>query len=253
MKQKSQSIVFLLLISLLIFNCTVSKRHYRKGYHLAWHNNSRAASKETNISKDFVRHERVNRIEDQFNRALEITRVEITASAEQMKVNANKRKQLKQVRLENDTCGDVLTFRDGTEITVKIVEVFNGTVKYLPCNNLDGPLRVTNGEKIFMIKYANGTKEVFKEPAKVNTMPNAQREPQAKKLNGLALASFISACMGIFFPVFFPIALILGVIALVQMSKYPDKYKGKWMAVLGVILGAIFVLLLVLFLVLYSI
>jgi len=243
MKQKSQSIIFLLLISLLLFNCTVSKRHYRKGYHLAWHNNSPPASKETNLSKAFLRHERINRIEDQLNRAMETTRVEITASAEKMKVNAYKRKQLKQVRLENDTCGDVLTFRDGTELTVKIVEVFNGTVKYLPCNNLDGPLRVANGEKIFMIKYANGTKEIFKEPAKVNTMPNAQRAPQAKKTNGFALASFIAACVSTFIIYLLPVALILGVIALFQMSQYPEKYKGKWMAIFGVVFGAVLGLL----------
>lgn len=238
MRLKSHRIVLILLISVVFIKCTVSKRHYRKGFHVAWHNNTQPASKtaESNKKIDQVK---ANGLESYLTNLTEITKNEITASTERLKVLVHQKKHIKQLRLNNDTCADVIIFRDGTELTVKVVEVFNNTVKFLPCNNLTGPLRVLNGEKVFMVKYADGTKVVLKEPVKTSTAPAVQSNPTPRKTNGLALASFITVCLAAFFPPIGIISVILGAIALGQMANFPERYKGKWMAKTGIIAGAI--------------
>lgn len=57
---------------------------------------------------------------------------------------------------------DIITYTDGEEAKVKVLEVNLTDVKYKKWENLEGPSYSMAIEKIFMIKYQNGTKEVFK-------------------------------------------------------------------------------------------
>ncbi|WP_310393669.1 hypothetical protein [Hymenobacter sp.] len=56
---------------------------------------------------------------------------------------------------------DLLTKRNGDELPVKVVEITPAEVKYRRTDNPDGPLISVWRTDVFMIRYANGTKEVF--------------------------------------------------------------------------------------------
>lgn len=56
---------------------------------------------------------------------------------------------------------DVLTKANGEEISAKIVEITPYEIKYKRADNLDGPLIVLRRPDVFMIRYANGLKEVI--------------------------------------------------------------------------------------------
>src|SRR5687767_506759 len=56
---------------------------------------------------------------------------------------------------------DLLTKRNGDELSVKVVEITPAEVKYRRADNPDGPLISVWRSDVFMIRYANGTKEVF--------------------------------------------------------------------------------------------
>ena len=60
---------------------------------------------------------------------------------------------------------DLLTRRNGEEIGVKILEITPELVKYRRADNLDGPLISVLKTDVFMIRYANGTREVLNPPA----------------------------------------------------------------------------------------
>jgi hypothetical protein len=59
---------------------------------------------------------------------------------------------------------DVIVKVNGDEIQSKVVEVSTTEVKYKKFNNLEGPTYTIEKKEIFMIKYANGEKEVFEKP-----------------------------------------------------------------------------------------
>ena len=56
---------------------------------------------------------------------------------------------------------DVITYKNGTEAKVKVMEVTSTEVKFKKEENPDGPVYAELKSKIFMILYANGNKEVF--------------------------------------------------------------------------------------------
>ena len=58
---------------------------------------------------------------------------------------------------------DILTKKNGDEIQVKVLEITNTDVKYKKWSNQDGPSYTLPKSDVFMIKYKNGEKEVFKE------------------------------------------------------------------------------------------
>jgi len=67
------------------------------------------------------------------------------------------------LQTENSTANyDLIIKRDGEEINAKILEIDDIKIKYKPSTHLDGPTRVINKSAVFMIKYKNGTKELFK-------------------------------------------------------------------------------------------
>ena len=56
---------------------------------------------------------------------------------------------------------DLLTKTTGEEVQVKVLEINTYEVKYKRTDNPDGPLMVVRRADVFMIRYANGTKEVL--------------------------------------------------------------------------------------------
>jgi hypothetical protein len=83
---------------------------------------------------------------------------------------------------------DIILKRNGDEIKAKVQEVGITEIKYKKFDNPDGPMYTILKSEVFLIKYENGTKDVFKaeepvQPAKnqqVETQQNAQPVPQPK-------------------------------------------------------------------------
>ena len=59
---------------------------------------------------------------------------------------------------------DVLTKRTGEELNVKVIEITPTEVKYRRTDNPDGPLIGVWKAEVFMIRYANGTKDILNAP-----------------------------------------------------------------------------------------
>ncbi len=72
---------------------------------------------------------------------------------------------------------DIITLKDGTEITSKILEVAEDVVKYKKWDYQDGPTFTISKDKVFMIKYSNGTKDVFNDSSK----PKEKEEDKPKE------------------------------------------------------------------------
>jgi hypothetical protein len=56
---------------------------------------------------------------------------------------------------------DLIVLKTGDEISSKVLEVTSDVVKYKKWTNQEGPTYSSAKAEIFMIKYANGTKDVF--------------------------------------------------------------------------------------------
>jgi hypothetical protein len=64
---------------------------------------------------------------------------------------------------------DIITLKTGDEIKSKVLEVTPDLVKYKKWENQDGPIYSSNKSEVFMIKYINGTKDVFNTSAATNS------------------------------------------------------------------------------------
>jgi hypothetical protein len=145
---------------------------------------------------------------------------------------------------------DKITFLNGNEEEVKLIEIGDDFIKYKKCNNLDGPIYNTSREKLFMISYSNGTKELIQQK-KVESSTvtketiiktNEENETSSNQvIHPLAITSFILGVLG-FIPA---VGLILGGIASNQISDNPKKYKGEGFALAGMILSLVWVVVLI--------
>lgn len=72
---------------------------------------------------------------------------------------------------------DLIICRNGDEITSKILKISKTEVEYKKWSNIEGPTYTLDKADIFMIKYQNGEKDVFKETPAV---PAASAAPAAE-------------------------------------------------------------------------
>jgi hypothetical protein len=56
---------------------------------------------------------------------------------------------------------DIITKKNGEDIDAKIMEVTQTEVKYKNFKNLEGPLFVISKNDLLMVRYENGTKDIF--------------------------------------------------------------------------------------------
>lgn len=235
---------FVLLIVATISNCTVQKRSYRNGYYVSWNKKAVPVSRIAKHVEEKGKETFVKEIPETVKINAVQSQGPLLASVKKYVKSEVKRLNIKPLKLVEDSCGDVITLRDGNDITVKVMEISSKFIKYKNCDNLSGPLRVVNADNVFMIKYANGTKEVFKRDEKKEVVQNGNSEMPVQKLpvkrinNPEALASFILLCFS-FLIIPAPVSFVFGLVALGEFKKYPEKYKNKWMALIPVILGCI--------------
>jgi hypothetical protein len=93
---------------------------------------------------------------------------------------------------------DILVKRNGDEISAKILEIAPDVIKYKRFDYQDGPTISILKREVFMIKYANGTKEVITAApsAQPTILPTLQEETalqQSIKLGGPRLGFTVVA------------------------------------------------------------
>lgn len=82
---------------------------------------------------------------------------------------------------------DILIKNDGSEENVKIIEVSDDNIRYKKWTNQDGPVYNISTTDIFMIKYSDGTKDIFENKVdKINTtvfnkIPQIDITPKMRK------------------------------------------------------------------------
>lgn len=72
---------------------------------------------------------------------------------------------------------DVIIRRDGDEIQAKVIRVGAAEIDYKKWSNQDGPTYSVNKSEVFIIKYGNGEKDVFKDDPTVATNNPQETEP----------------------------------------------------------------------------
>ena len=238
-------IILYLLPLIVLFSCSVQKRKYQNGFYFAGKQNIKKTRVQTNNPKSktnnftaFTRQES----------PADIAELSASASVDKVPVTLNpvSRTRYKQ---DPDTC-DKLIFRDGNELRVKVLEISPQEIRYKKCDMPDGPFYVSRKADIFMVKYANGTKELFEattpqigKPSAAPHKPTRKRYMNPKNTENDAVTALILGVVGILFFFYGSIhAIILGRNVIKEVKHNPATYNdgsAEMMARTGVILGIV--------------
>lgn len=171
MNNKSSIIKSLTLFIFIIFisSCTIQKRHYRNGYHVSFDKNSHANIASSNSNKVQVD---LNNINESTELSKDIARFLLAP------VIKNSYYQT------IDSCGDVIVFLDSNQVLSKIIEISDDKLRYIPCNNLNGPVYVISKKKVAYVVYYNSLKEIFNSPIPVNSVPTGTCGDEIIFVNG---------------------------------------------------------------------
>jgi len=72
---------------------------------------------------------------------------------------------------------DIIVLRNGDEIKAKVNEVGQSEIKYNKFDNLTGPVYSIKKSEVFMIRYENGSKDVFQEEEKPQVVKSEKQSP----------------------------------------------------------------------------
>lgn len=235
----------ILTLLLLLASCSVSKRHYRKGFHVDWahragkpqkeitHQSTPSPSSETEQNQliaSTLQHDESNVLAD--------------ASASTPKLlKKNKWK------LNEPTCGDVIYFRNGNQVTAKVLEISQREIRYKRCDNIDGPLMVIDKDDVEFIRFQNGTTEKFE---KHSLFDHNKKELAngKKRTHPMAIAAIIMAGLSLFIPLIAPVlGIIFASFAEKDIRAKPHIYQGETLARVAMIISIAFLCMLLVLLV----
>ncbi len=236
---KIKKIIYLFPI-LLLFNCSLQKRKYQPGYFFSWNkglNKTDLSVSKNEKQKEFNVYKNENKINNiNFEK-------DITTFADN-KINIIINKTVKNSLAFPDSCDEII-YKDGTEIKAKVIEINTSEIRYKKCNFLEGPTFVDKQNKIFMIKYSNGTSEMFKTEKTVEyyngkIVQDSQKINDIdKKTNPSAILSLIYGILGVY-----PLIIIGGILAIIfgnkaikEIKEKSNLYKGERMAKEGKKIG----------------
>lgn len=146
-------------------SCSIEKRHYSSGYNVEWlHTSTNKQSTKYVIPKHSEVTEE-NKVFDEISLASS-NEEEVSLLNLDTKIQpavsmhpAHKQHFTKIKQVDNDC--DLIIFKNGDELKVKVIEVGIREIKYKNCDNLDGPIFSKRKSEVFMIKYPNGTSTVI--------------------------------------------------------------------------------------------
>jgi hypothetical protein len=219
----------------ILASCSVKKRTYRDGYYIDWAFQKKASKHPSIISDTQVKSAQKEVVETE----------NITASRNSEEIISASVKRIVII----DTCGDVITFKSGDQVTARVTEITDDKIKYKRCDNLDGPVFVVNKGTVETIRYANGVVEKIDAPqvvqaASPNNAPNNDRNNYKgpKKVHPYATTALL--CLLLLWWLF-GIGIILGAVfgylAVKEIDRDPSRYRGRKLAkiVYGISIGII--------------
>jgi hypothetical protein len=135
-----------------------------------------------------------------------------------------------QSAVPSDSCDEII-MRSGDILSGKIIELNPTQVKYKKCDYLTGPMVVINKEDVFMLRYSNGSKEVFnqtKSASNDSAQPGTSTNPneayfKAKKTDSMTNWGLAVGILGCFPILGFPLSAIAIIFGAVGMKKTSDK------------------------------
>jgi hypothetical protein len=80
---------------------------------------------------------------------------------------------------------DIIILKNGDEIKSLVTEIGTDLIKYRKFENLNGPIYTLEKDRVFMIKYENGTKDVFNTSVETTRETNLKKEPQITSFSSL--------------------------------------------------------------------
>lgn len=241
-----------IVLVLVLVSCSanIEKRRYSKGFYINKSSTIKQNSKkepiedynlsfETRSAKDEVLDQVVNEIPTQQNSETELL---INNEIESNEVNTQN-----FIETNEEEC-DIITLKDGTEISAKVLTINSTEISYKKCSG-SGPTYIVEKSKVFMIKYIDGSKEMFNaNKIEKKTSKTTVEKETGKKTNGFATAGFITGLLGLLIGLFAVailgmligvLGIIFSAIALKKIRNNPEKYKGKKLAKAGLIMGII--------------
>jgi hypothetical protein len=260
----------LLLLSFSLLTCHVQKRKYQKGFYVesVLHSPEKSygasftaktnASHKRKVPVIKISNDNVPAVTVPVTEALPVSKLSFAADQTAHKKNRSHFSS-------PDSC-DLLTFKDGAELRVKVMEINVTDIKYRRCDNKPGPVYLVKKSLIFKVTYTNGSSEVIKgEPGQVQASvaaPAAKSQksdrpmhPTAPYSLATAIASFLMTCYdfavrdastGPIPPIHLGVivisallAVIFGRLALNDIKARPGTYRGNSLAVIGSLVGAI--------------
>jgi TM2 domain-containing membrane protein YozV len=141
--------VVLVIISSLITSCSIEKRKYLSGYYI------NGFKKRNNVS-------------NLINPVNESTKININDSEKSLDLifasSETNNYQLFNKKYFTEKC-DILVFKNGNEVEVKITELDPKQIKYKKCGDIDGITYTVYKSDVVFIRHLDGTKEVFEQKA----------------------------------------------------------------------------------------
>ncbi|MEI8137415.1 MAG: DUF4190 domain-containing protein [Bacteroidota bacterium] len=235
-----KKLVFILPL-IILFSCSVQKRKYKKGFYVSSHKTINHTKKDKSIltNKEPVSEKLISK-----NSLLPVEQTTFLEASVATNLQLLKPTKFPSLLQSKDGPCDAITLKNGEEISAKILEITPIEIKYKKCNMQDGPMYIVKKTDVFMIKYSNGSKEVFKdepESRSTNSNPNSNSSNtnKPKTTHEAAIFSLVAGICGFLFFFGSIPAIILGDIALRKIKAEPDKYEGEDLAKIGKILGIV--------------
>lgn len=80
---------------------------------------------------------------------------------------------------------DIIINKEGDEIKAKVLEITSAEIKYKRFDNQDGPIFTLSKAEVLLIRYENGTKDVFQNQAEESSNVKAQSSEQDLRMKGM--------------------------------------------------------------------
>lgn len=245
MKKLLQLLSICILIISLFSTCSLEKRRYMPGYNIEW-NKSKQDSKKVESAQNNKSDGKIKIITPKPETVVNLIGDEtLIASSENSSFNTLSfyRKSVHSANIVSEDC-DILFLKNGNEIRVAMFQIIQNEIKYRKCEDTSGTTYTIDKSKLFMIKYANGTKDLFYSDTSVEN----KKKPIEKEDSGIfGILSFVTFFLGFLFAgpgslILIPIALVLAIIGLGRKRKF----KGFAIATLSLIIGFILLIFLIL-------
>ena len=217
------------ILALFIFaSCSVKKRTYRDGYYIDWAFQKKAARDHSldQANKQLKAPQKIH---------LETENVIASVVNDPEKESSDL--SLKKIVLI-DTCGDVITFKSGDQVTARVTEITDDKIKYKRCDNIEGPVFVVNKGTVQSIRYANGVVEDIVAPVPVYN-PNQQNLPSGnqntynapKRIHPYATAALLSLLLlWWLFGIGIILGAVFGYLAIKEIDRDPSRFRGRKLA-----------------------